>query len=122
MHPHPPAHAAAALAQTRNHADTVAEVQEAVARDAFVVVGMAWNPSVGRARRLLAAKGKTATYLGYGNYFSGWRRRLAIKLWSGWPTFPQVFVHGVLVGGASDLNTLMESGEFETLVAAGRPG
>ncbi|MDB4971522.1 MAG: hypothetical protein JWN44_7211, partial [Myxococcales bacterium] len=27
------------------------------------------------------------------------KRRLAIKLWSGWPTFPQVFVRGTLLGG-----------------------
>jgi hypothetical protein len=34
------------------------------------------------------------TYLEYGSYFSKWKERLAIKLWSGWPTFPQVFVDG----------------------------
>lgn len=120
MNPHPPAHPAVALAQTRYHAETVAEVQAAVAKDDFVVVGMGWNPSVGRARRLLDGKGKTHTYLGYGNYLSGWRKRLAIKLWSGWPTYPQVFVHGVLIGGASDLKKLIDSGEFETLVEKGR--
>ena len=31
--------------------------------------------------------------------FSEWKKRLAIKLWSGWPTFPQVFVRGTLIGG-----------------------
>ncbi|HEY0845709.1 MAG TPA: glutaredoxin, partial [Noviherbaspirillum sp.] len=30
----------------------------------------------------------------------------------GWPTFPMVFVNGVLVGGANDLQKLIESGEF----------
>ncbi len=39
------------------------------------------------------------TYIEYGSYFSEWRKRLAIKLWSGWPTFPQVFVRGELIGG-----------------------
>ena len=120
MHPHPPAHASVALAQQNNHSDTVNEVRAAVSKAPFVVVGMGWNPSVGKARKLLDAKGKAHTYLGYGNYVSGWRKRLAIKLWTGWPTFPQVFVHGVLVGGASDLKKLMESGEFEKLEAAGR--
>lgn len=116
----PIAHPAAMTAKQRFHADTVAEVQAAVARETFVVVGMAWNPSVGKARKLLEARGKTPTYLGYGNYLSGWKKRLAIKLWSGWPTFPQVFVHGVLVGGASDLKKLIESGEFDKMVEAGR--
>lgn len=118
--PSPPVTAAAALAQATRHADTVREVADAVGREAFVVVGMGWNPSVGRARRLLQSAGHSHTYLGYGNYVTGWRKRLAIKLWSGWPTFPQVFVHGRLVGGASDLKLLMDSGELVRLVAAGR--
>lgn len=116
----PPTTPAVALAQASNHADTVREVADTVGREAFVVVGMGWNPSVGRARRLLEAAGHRHAYLGYGNYLSGWRKRLAIKLWSGWPTFPQVFVHGRLVGGASDLKLLIESGELARLVAAGR--
>ena len=39
-------------------------------------------------------------------------RRLALKMWTGWPTFPMVFVKGVLIGGASDLAKLIESGEL----------
>jgi monothiol glutaredoxin len=31
-------------------------------------------------------------------------------MWSGWPTFPMVFVKGVLIGGADDLNRLLHSG------------
>ena len=27
-------------------------------------------------------------YLEYGSYFSQWHRRLALKMWTGWPTFP----------------------------------
>ncbi len=118
----PPTTTAVAKAQAHNHADTVAEVAAAVARDSLVIVGMGWNPAVGTARRLLTAAGQAHTYLGYGNYLSGWRKRLAIKLWSGWPTYPQVFVHGRLVGGASDLRALIESGEFAALFAAGRTG
>ena len=52
-----------------------------------------------RARQVLSDAGVEFTYLEYGSYFSRWKERLAIKLWSGWPTFPQVFVRGVLIGG-----------------------
>jgi glutaredoxin-related protein len=31
-------------------------------------------------------------------------------MWTGWPTFPMVFVKGVLIGGADDLARLLESG------------
>jgi monothiol glutaredoxin len=35
---------------------------------------------------------------------------------SGWPTIPQVFVHGELVGGADITQELAESGELRTIL------
>jgi glutaredoxin-related protein len=81
------------------HADVVRDVEEAVRRDSVVVVGMAQNPHVRKVRQALDGAGVAYTYLEYGSYFSKWKERLAIKLWSGWPTFPQVFVRGTLIGG-----------------------
>jgi glutaredoxin-related protein len=89
----------AATKMAEFHADVVREVREVVARDPVVVVGMAQNPHVRNVQRALEAAGVTFTYLEYGSYFSEWKKRLAIKLWSGWPTFPQVFVNGTLLGG-----------------------
>jgi monothiol glutaredoxin len=40
----------------------------------------------------------------------------AFKMWSGWPTFPIVFVKGVLVRGASDLDRLIASGELARML------
>lgn len=92
--------------------DLLSEVQSAVASNDIVVVGMRQNPFPKKARKLLEAAGIPYRYLEFGSYFSGWRRRLALKMWTGWPTFPMVFVKGVLVGGADDLARLMESGEL----------
>jgi monothiol glutaredoxin len=47
-------------------------------------------------------------------------RRNALKLWTGWPTFPMVFVKGVLVGGFDDLKTLHDSGERQSMLARTR--
>lgn len=94
------------------HADIVREVQGAIAANDVVVVGMAQNPFPKKARKLLDGAGIAHRYLEYGSYFAGWRRRNALKMWSGWPTFPMVFVKGVLVGGANDLERLMKSGEL----------
>jgi glutaredoxin-related protein len=85
------------------HSQVVDEVKAAVAANKIVVVGMAGNVFVGKARKLLAAKGLEFKYIEYGSYFSMWKPRLAIKIWSGWPTFPQVFVEGRLIGGYKDL-------------------
>jgi monothiol glutaredoxin len=100
----------------RHHADLVREVDAATAQHAVVVVGMRWNPFPRKARRLLAAAGIAHHYLEYGSYASGWRRRNALKLWTGWPTFPMVFVKGVLVGGYEDLKRLHDSGELARLL------
>jgi glutaredoxin-related protein len=37
-------------------------------------------------------------------------------MWTGWPSFPMVFVKGVLVGGAQDLEKLLENGELRKLL------
>ena len=100
----------------RLHRDIVSEVQAALAVEPVVVVGMAHNPFPRKARRLLDAAGVRHRYLEYGSYFSQWRRRNALKMWTGWPTFPMVFVRGSLVGGADDLQRLIESGELKRLL------
>ena len=93
--------------------DMVREVQAAIAGSEIVVVGMKQNPWPRKARKALDAAGIPYRYLEYGSYFSMWRRRMALKMWTGWPTFPMVFVKGVLVGGADDVIRLIESGELK---------
>src|SRR6266850_4565932 len=92
--------------------DILKEVQDAVAGNEIVVVGMRQNPFPKKARKLLEEAGLAYKYLEYGSYFGGWRSRLALEMWTGWPTLPMVFVKGFLVGGASDLKRLLESGEL----------
>jgi glutaredoxin-related protein len=94
--------------------DVVKEVQAAVAANEIVVVGMRMNPFPRKARKLLDAAGLAYKYIGYGSYLSQYRRRLPLKLWTGWPTFPMVFVKGVLIGGADDLAKLIASGELKS--------
>jgi glutaredoxin-related protein len=105
----------------QHHADTVQAVIRAVQQHPVVVVGMAMNPFPRKARRLLDGAGIAHEYLEYGSYFSEWRRRTALKMWSGWPTLPMVFVRGTLIGGASDLERLLASGELARLLAADAP-
>jgi monothiol glutaredoxin len=99
------------------HRSTVDEVRAAVAAHPVVVVGMRGNPFPRKARKLLDAAGIACHYLEYGSYFGEWRRRNALKMWTGWPTFPMIFVKGQLVGGADDLKKLLDSGELKKLLA-----
>lgn len=98
------------------HADIVHNVAAAAASNAVLVVGMAQNPFCKRARKALNDAGIAHHYLEYGSYLSQWRQRNALKMWTGWPTFPMAFVKGVLVGGADDIKKLADSGELKRLL------
>lgn len=87
--------------------DIVQEVQLAIAQHAIVVVGMTQNPVVKNVRTLLSDAGLAYHYLEYGSYLSQWKRRLALKMWTGWPTFPMVFRDGVLLGGCKEVKALI---------------
>ena len=71
---------------------------------------------VERARKALESGGHTFTYLEYGSYFGDWKKRLAIKLWAGFPTFPMVFVKGKLLGGAVDAEKAVADGSHKQLL------
>lgn len=94
----------------------VQEVMAAVAAHPVVVVGMGMNPFPRKARKLLDDAGQAYHYIEYGSYLNTWRKRGALKSWTGWPTFPMVFVKGVLIGGADDLAALMGSGELARML------
>ena len=89
------------------HSDIVAEVETAVEQNRIVVVGMRWNDAVWQARKNLTKAGYDFKYIEYGSYTSMWRKRLALKMWTGWPTFPMIFVDQQLIGGNSDLKKLL---------------
>ena len=44
--------------------------------------------------------------------------RAGIKAYANWPTIPQLYVNGELVGGADIVRELYESGELQPLVNA----
>jgi monothiol glutaredoxin len=111
-HIHPAIHATIA----NDNADIVAEVKAAIASNPVVVVGMAQNPFPKKARSILSAENIPYKYLEYGSYLSGWRRRNALKMWTGWPTFPMIFIKGILIGGASDLQKLIANGELAKML------
>jgi monothiol glutaredoxin len=91
------------------HGDIVSEVEQAIQKHEWVLVGMAQNPFPKKARKLFQDKGIAFHEMAYGSYFSKWSERLALKIWSGWPTFPMIFHKGVLVGGYTDLEKYLAS-------------
>lgn len=48
--------------------------------------------------------------------------RAGIKAFSNWPTIPQLYVKGELIGGADIVRELHESGELQTLLDSAQAG
>src|SRR2546421_11984910 len=92
-------HPAARAKVAAHGADILKEVQDAVAGNEIVVVGMKQNPFPKKARKLLDEAGLGYKYLEYGSYFGAWRRRPPPKKWSGWSALPILFVEWGLAGG-----------------------
>jgi monothiol glutaredoxin len=44
--------------------------------------------------------------------------RQGLKEYSNWPTFPQLYVGGKLVGGCDIVSSLNDSGELDTMLAS----
>jgi monothiol glutaredoxin len=99
------------------HRDVVDEVEAAIHKHDVVVVGMAQNPFVRKVRAALKEADVAFEYLEYGSYLSEWKKRLAIKLWTGWSTFPQVFVKGTFVGGHDLVQAALADGSLKKKLA-----
>jgi monothiol glutaredoxin len=110
-------HPAAAGKVEGYQAELIERVRGLVSQHDVVVVGMSMNPFPGRARNLLEQQGVAYEYLGLGSYFSQWRVRLGLKMWTGWPTFPMIFVKRTFIGGYSELRRLVDSGELAQLLS-----
>ncbi len=98
---------------SNNHRDFVEEIMSIVETKPLVIIGMGINPVCKMACKLISKQGHDFEYLEYGSYFKDWRKRNALKMWTGWKTFPMVFVNGVLIGGADDLKRLINSNELD---------
>jgi monothiol glutaredoxin len=68
-------HQDADLAMAQFHPDIVIEIEKALASHEWVVVGMAQNPVVTKARKVLDSKAVQFHYIEHGSYFSGWKLR-----------------------------------------------
>jgi len=115
-HAHPPRTDAAAKFVGQYHTDVIQRVKTAIDKHPVVVVGMAWNVPVRQARRALDEAGIPYEYVEIGNYLGQWRERLAVKLWTGWPTFPQVFVRGTFVGGTDLVKSALADGSLRGMI------
>ena len=64
---------------------------------------------------ILKASGKRFAFV---NILEDPELRDGLKSYSNWPTFPQLYVNGELVGGSDIVEQMYQAGELETLLNA----
>jgi monothiol glutaredoxin len=72
----------------------------------------------GRAVQILEHCGASYAYV---NIFEDPELRENLKLYSNWPTFPQLYVNGELVGGSDIMMDLFQKGELQKILAEASP-
>ncbi len=75
-------------------------------------------PQCGFSGRAVQILEQCEAEFSYVNIFEDPEVRENLKIYSNWPTFPQLFVKGELVGGSDIMLELFQSGELQKLLSS----
>ncbi len=73
-------------------------------------------PQCGFSAQCIAALRACGAEFTYVNIFEDPELREALKTYSNWPTYPQLYVSGELIGGSDITLEMYESGELKQLI------
>lgn len=77
-------------------------------------------PQCGFSAQTVAALRAVGAEFAYVNVFEDPDIREGLKQYSNWPTFPQLYVNGELIGGCDITLELYQSGELADIVKQGK--
>jgi monothiol glutaredoxin len=80
--------------------------------------GSPQQPQCGFSARTVQALMACGERFAYINILDNPELRESLKTYSNWPTFPQLYIKGELVGGCDIVSELYESGELKEMVTA----
>jgi len=73
-------------------------------------------PQCGFSSQAVAALKHSEAEFAHVNIFEHPELREALKVYSNWPTYPQLYVKGELIGGCDIIMEMYENGELQALV------
>ena len=79
-------------------------------------------PQCGFSGQAVAALNAIGQPYAYVNIFEDPEIREGLKVYSNWPTFPQLYVKGELIGGSDILVEMYNSGELKELLDGAKSG
>jgi len=83
--------------------------------------GTPYFPQCGFSSKAVQILQACETEFSYVNIFEDEEIREGLKVYSSWPTFPQLYANGELVGGADIMIEIFENGELKTLLDSVKP-
>lgn len=101
--------------------DVVKRIKDTIGRDPVVLFmkGTPDFPQCGFSAQAVAALRACGTEFSAFNIFEDPELREALKGYSNWPTYPQLYVGGELVGGCDIIVEMYHSGELAKLLEEG---
>jgi monothiol glutaredoxin len=73
-------------------------------------------PQCGFSAKTVSLLRATGAQFAYINIFEDPEIREGLKAYSNWPTFPQLYVNGELIGGCDIAMQMLQTGELQTLI------
>lgn len=98
--------------------DVNARIEEQITQNPILLYmkGTPDFPQCGFSGQTVAALKAVGKPFSYVNIFEDPEIREGLKTYSNWPTFPQLYVKGELIGGCDIVIDMYHSGELQTLV------
>lgn len=98
--------------------DTVEKIKQQLASQPVLLYmkGSPTLPQCGFSARAVQRLSACGEKFGYVDILQDAELREVLKQYSNWPTYPQLYIKGQLVGGADIIEELYQSGELEKLI------
>lgn len=98
----------------------IERIQNQLASDAVVLYmkGSPDFPQCGFSSRVVQILGACNAKYTYVNIFEDQEVREALKEYSNWPTYPQLYINGELIGGCDIVTDLYNKGELVNMLTS----
>lgn len=103
--------------------DVVETIKQQISENPVILYmkGSPNAPQCGFSQRTSQAVMACGQRFAYVDVLSNPEIREGLKQYANWPTYPQLWVNGELVGGCDIVTEMYESGELKTLIEAAVP-
>ncbi len=100
--------------------DTLAQIKQQIGENTIILYmkGTPEQPQCGFSMQAVQALNQCGERFAYVNILDNPDIRQTLPSYANWPTFPQLYVQGELVGGADIIQDMLASGELQSLIAA----